>query len=244
MTLDSTTSWDLETRKNYWDQWHKRDIRDTTLLNEKLRRGETVISLLNGCNLERPNIIELGCSNGWLAEKLAAFGPLTGVDISDEAIEQARRMVPSATFYAGDAMEMDLPLQAFDVVITLGAITEVPNQRGFVDLAARVLKPPGYLILIAANRAVYRRSSAWRPPAPGRFHRELTMRELRRLLLPQFRILRSFTIQPAGNRGFLRVVNSVKLNRLLAKLIPQTSIDRFKEKCGLGQTLIVLARRR
>jgi SAM-dependent methyltransferase len=244
MTLDSMTNWDFETRKNYWDQWHKRDDWDTTILNEKLRRGETVISLLKGCNLQQPNILELGCSNGWLAEKLAAFGPVTGVDISDEAIEQARRRVPGARFYAGDVMDMDLPLQAFDVVITLGAITEVSNQRGFVELAARVLKRPGYLILIAANRAIYRRSSAWRPPAPGRFHRELTMRELRRMLLPYFRILKAFTIQPAGNRGFLRVVNSTKLNRLLAKIIPQTSIDRFKEKCGLGQTLIVVARKR
>jgi 2-polyprenyl-3-methyl-5-hydroxy-6-metoxy-1,4-benzoquinol methylase len=244
MSLDSTTSWDLETRRNYWDQWHKREIRDTTILNEKLRRGETVISLLEACNLQRPNILELGCSNGWLAEKLAAFGPVTGADISDEAIEQARRRVPSARFYAGDVVDMDLPLQAFDVVITLGTITEVPNQRGFVELTARVLKPRGYLILVAANRTVYRRSSAWRPPAPGRFHRELTMRELRRMLLPYFHILKAFTIQPAGNRGFLRVVNSIKLNRLLAKIIPQTSIDRCKEKCGLGQTLIVVARKR
>jgi hypothetical protein len=64
------------------------------------------------------------------------------------------------------------------------------------------------------------------------------------MLRPHFRILKAFTIQPSGDRGFLRVVNSVKLNALLAKIIPQESIDGFKEKCGLGQTLLVVAQKR
>jgi 2-polyprenyl-3-methyl-5-hydroxy-6-metoxy-1,4-benzoquinol methylase len=243
MSLDSTTSWDADARRKFWNEFEKRHG-DANSKTEALRRGETVVSLLRDCNLSRPQILEIGCNNGSVAEKLAAFGPVTGVDISDEAIERARCRVPSGEFYVGDVMEMDLAHEAFDVVITLETIQEVSNQRGFVELAARVLKPAGYLILTAANRTVYRRSSNWRPPAPGRFHREITMRELRQMLRPLFRISRAFTIQPSGNRGFLRVVNSTKLNRLLAKVIPQTTIDRFKEKCGLGQTLIVVARKR
>ncbi len=244
MSLDSTTKWDSEKGKDYWNDWHNRDSRYTTIGSEPLRRGETVISLLKGCNLQQPHMLELGCSNGWMAERLAEFGPVTGTDISDEAVEHARHRVPSGTFYAGDLMDLDLPPQAFDVVITLETISEVPNQRGFVELAAHVLKPAGYLILTSPNRTVYTRQSHWRPPAAGRFHRPPTMRELRRMLQPHFHILRAFTIQPSGNRGFLRVVNSIKLNKLLAKIIPQPSIERCKEKCGLGQTLIVVARKR
>jgi 2-polyprenyl-3-methyl-5-hydroxy-6-metoxy-1,4-benzoquinol methylase len=169
MSLDSTTSWGAEKGRNHWNEWVKRDGRDTVMGREPLRRGETVISLLKGCNLQQPHMLELGCSHGWFAEKLAAFGPVTGVDIADDAIEQARRRVPSGTFYASDLPDIDLPLETFDVVITLETISEVSNQRGFVELAARVLKQPGYLILTVPNQTVYSRRSQTRPPAHGRF---------------------------------------------------------------------------
>jgi hypothetical protein len=70
------------------------------------------------------------------------------------------------------------------------------------------------------------------------------MRQLRRILLPYFDIVKALTIQPAGDRGFLRVVNSRKLDRLLSKAISSTSLERLKEKYGLGQTLIVVAQKR
>ena len=83
-----------------------------------------------------------------------------------------------------------------------------------------------------------------RPPAEGQLRRWVTMRELRMMLRPYFRVVQAFTIQPSGDRGFLRIVNATKINSLLSIVIPKSALDGLKEKLGLGQTLVVLAMKR
>jgi ubiquinone/menaquinone biosynthesis C-methylase UbiE len=244
LNLDSTKNWDLEAQRRFWNEWDARYLQDATIGTDALRRGEAVLSLLQACSLENPRILELGCGNGWLAEKLVAYGPVTGVDIADKAIEEARRRVPSGTFHVGDAMNLDLPDDIFNLVVTLEVFSHVPNQRLFLKVMARVLRAGGYLILLTQNRTVYMRRRDINPPAEGQLRRWVTMRELRGMLLPYFHILKATTMQPAGDRGFLHIVNSVKLTSLLSKVIPRPSLERFKERCGLGQTLIVVAQKR
>ena len=48
---------------------------------------------------------------------------------------------------------------------------------------------------------------------------------------------------PVGDRGFLRVVNSHKVNKMLSLLFSQKSLDAFKERCMLGHSLIAVARK-
>jgi len=244
MNLDSVKNWDLDAQRKFWNEWDTRYLQDATIGDQALRRGDAAISLLKGCSLREPHIVELGCGNGWLAEKLAVYGPVTGVDIADQAITEARRRVPSGMFHAGDALSLDLPAEAFDVVVTLEMFSHVPSQLRFVQLMARVLKKGGYLILATQNRTVYMRRKNIAPPAEGQLRRWVTMRELLNELRPHFEILRATTIQPAGELGFLRIINSAKLNGLVSKVIPKPSLERLKERCGLGQTLIVLARKR
>jgi SAM-dependent methyltransferase len=244
MNLDSTTEWDLDIQRKFWNEWDAKYLQDTTIGEDGLRRGEAALSLLRSCSLQRPQILEFGCGNGWLAEKLAAFGPVTGVDIADRAIAEARRRVPSGTFHAGDALSLDLPVETFDVVVTLEMFAQVPNQSRFIEVMARGLKKGGYLILVTQNRTVYMRRRDIAPLAEGQIRRWVTMRRLRNEVQAHFDILKASTMRPAGDRGFLRIVNSARLNGLASKVIPRPLLERFKERCGLGQTLIVLARKR
>jgi SAM-dependent methyltransferase len=244
MNLDSMQKWDLDAQRTFWNEWDARHLQDTTIGADAVRRGEEVLSLLRSCSLHRPQILELGCGNGWLAEKLVEFGPVTGVDLADGAISEARQKVPSGTFHTGDALSLDLPVEAFDVVITLEMFSHVPSQLLLTELMARVLKKNGYLILTTQNRTVYVRRKDIAPAANGQLRRWVTMRELRGKLRPHFHVLKATTIQPAGNLGFLRIINSSKINRLVSKVIPKPALERLKESCGLGQTLIVLAKKR
>ena len=244
MNLDSVKNWDLEAQRKFWNEWDARYLQDSTIGDQALRRGEAAISLLKSCSLARPHIVEFGCGNGWLAEKLVEFGSVTGVDIAESAIAEARRRVPSGSFYAGDALSLDLSDDRFDVVVTLEMFSHVPSQPRFVQLMARLLKKSGYLILTTQNRTVYMRRRGISAPGEGQLRRWVTMRELRNELRPYFEILKATTLQPAGDLGFLRIINSERLNGLLAKMIPRASIERLKERCGLGQTLVVLAQKR
>lgn len=244
MNLDSAKEWNLETQRKFWNEWDAKYLQDATIGADALQRGEAALSLLRSCSLQRPQILEFGCGNGWLAEKLAAFGPVTGVDIADQAIAEARRRVPSGTFLAGDALSLDLPVETFDVVVTLEMFAHVANQALFTNVMARALKKGGYLILATQNRTVYMRRKDSAPLAEGQIRRCVTMRVLRNKLRPHFDILRATTMRPAGDRGFLRIINSARLNNAVSKVIPRPSLERLKERCGLGQTLIVLAQKR
>ena len=65
-------------------------------------------------------------------------------------------------------------------------------------------------------------------------------RDLRNLLQPRYRFLKHTTIIPRGDRGFLRVANSAKLNAVLGHVLGDAAIERFKERAGLGYTLLTL----
>ena len=193
--------------------------------------------------LERPTILDMGCGMGWFANQLAEFGPTTGIDLCDEAIAQAKSKFPQVTFMAGNVFEMELPEQHFDVVVSQEVIAHVPDQTGYVERAARVLKPGGYLIVTTPNPFVHFRNH-WAPIPPGHIEQWLSRGALKRLLRPHFRVLRTTTVVPMGHGGILRLVNSPKLNWALGPLFSAERIEAFKEWAGFGWTQIVLAQKR
>jgi 2-polyprenyl-3-methyl-5-hydroxy-6-metoxy-1,4-benzoquinol methylase len=241
--LNSKVEWDLQAQRAFWNRWDSQHLRDDTIGEEALLRGEEALSLLRGLNLHQPTILELGCGNGWLAKGLLALGSDTGVDIADEAIAEARRNVPEAKFYEGDFFSLNVPPQEYDVVVTLEMFSHVPDQSQFVALVAKVMKRGGHLILSTQNRTVYCRRSDVGMPAGGQLRRWVTMKELRRILNDHFKILKAFTIRPAGDLGFFRVVNSWKLTHLCSLIIRESALTRLKEFVGWGQTLFVLAQK-
>jgi hypothetical protein len=72
----------------------------------------------------------------------------------------------------------------------------------------------------------------------------LNLKEFKELLSPRFRVVASTSILPMGHRGILRPVNSHKVNTALQLLPPASSLERWKERAGLGYTLIVLVQKR
>jgi SAM-dependent methyltransferase len=231
----------LATQKEYWKYWNSR----ADYPHERARRrGDKILACLRSLRLERPAILDLGCGMGWLANELAAHGPTTGVDLSEDAIAVARQKFPRVTFHAGSALEMELPEGRFDVVVSQEVIAHVPDQAGYLEQAARALKPGGHLILTTPNRYVHERTD-WPPRPPGHIEHWLYRKDLLALLRPRFRVLRTTTAVPLGNRGMLRLVNSAKLTRLLGLLLLSGKrAEALKEWLGYGWTQVVLAQKR
>jgi SAM-dependent methyltransferase len=119
----------------------------------------------------------------------------------------------------------------------------VVDQPAFINRIRDVLKPGGYLILTTQNRLVFERRSGVNPPASGQLRRWVSPRELRQLIRRDFVIRRFTTLLPEGQLGFLRLVNSTRLNRLLGRVFSQKVLERTKERLGFGQTIAVLAQR-
>ena len=229
----------LEKQRLYWNSWDLEYL--ATVDAPKAGQMDAAIELLRSLNLRQPRILEVGCGIGWLCQRLLEFGQVTGVDLADEAVAEARRRFPGATFVAADFCAAASPGTRFDVVVTLGTLAHVWDQARFMENIAASLKPGGYLIMFTQNRLVFSRRSDVAPLGDGQIRHWVTMRELRALAAPHFNIIRAFTIQPSGRLGFLRIVNSAKLNAVLSLVVPRTTLQSLKERAGLGQTLVMLA---
>jgi SAM-dependent methyltransferase len=240
--LQATPVRDIGTQREFWNEWAadcKQDLDFTSL-----RHRDTVLRLLKGLNLSRPNILEVGCANGWLSVALANFGRVTALDLADAAIATAQVKYPHIDFMAGDFLSMDLSPKHFDIVVSVGVISCVEDQRGFLKKISDLLQPGGYLILTCPHKFVWDRTDFTR-----RSHGEipldwLDMGDLKRLLQDRFSVLHNETVIPAGNRGILRPINSRRINNLVHKFIPERHLVRLKEKAGLGKTLVVVAQKR
>ncbi len=232
----------IDAWRDAWNIWIETHVREDN--PDNVRRGETALRLLKSLNVSNPSILDVGCANGWFSVQLARFGKVTGVDLADRAIAEAKARYPYVNFICGDFLTLEPLGGEFEVCVSIDVIAYVYDQRSFLDRVARVLAPCGYLILICPNKFVWDRTrfaGDMRGRAPFRW---LYMRELKDLLRNDFVLLRSETIIPGGNMGITRIVNSWKVNKAAVKMIGADHVIRLKEKIGLGKSLVVLAQKR
>src|SRR5271170_305064 len=152
MNMNSVRDWDLEQQRQFWNRWDACHLQEATIGDDARRRGEVALSLVQNCAKREPQILELGCGNGWLAKELCALGTVTGVDLADAAVAEARQRAPRATFCAGDVLSMNLPAASFDIVVTLELFSHVRDQSLLVKKISEWLKKDGSLILMTQNR--------------------------------------------------------------------------------------------
>ncbi len=94
-------------------------------------------------------VLELGCGRGVPATReLAKRHEVVGVDISSSQIALARHHVPEATFVHSDAMELDLPPESYDAVVSIYMFGHIPpdEQGELVRRIATWLTPGGWLL--------------------------------------------------------------------------------------------------
>jgi len=120
-------------------------------------------------------VLDVGCSSGYLARKLAAAagptGHVTGVDPSEAAIAYARRRAPGAmTFTVGVAQDLPLPDSFFDVVTCTLAIHHFPARKREMAFGEmyRVTRPGGRLLVADFDPS---RRAFPRHPGARRMHR-------------------------------------------------------------------------
>lgn len=234
---------DVATQRVYYDDRWEGEAYANSL---QLHRASVILDGLRGLSLRRPAILDLGCGTGWFAAILGRFGPTTGIDLSPLAIERAQERYPDVRFLAADLASVQSVHETFDVVVSQEVIEHVIDQRGYLDLAARFLKPGGYLLLTtpnAWNLAHWTRESLeeW---GLQPIEQWLTRKQLRGLLAAHFTIIHLRTMSIGnGTRGVFRLINSRKLLNALHVLHVFTAYERLLEHAGFGRHLFVIAQR-
>ncbi len=99
-------------------------------------------------------VLDCACGLGYGSEIIlgqAATTDYTGVDISEEAIIEARERYAStkAAFLSANAERLPFPDATFDTIISLETLEHLPSPENTINELCRVLKPEGLLIASA-----------------------------------------------------------------------------------------------
>jgi len=114
------------------------------------------------CDLNGKSVLHLQCHFGQDSISLSRFGAeVTGVDLSDKAIEKAReiaaKMKSDTTFICSDIYDLPNHLdQQFDFVYTsYGTIGWLPDLDKWAKIVSRFLKPKGKFIFVEFHPVVW-----------------------------------------------------------------------------------------
>ena len=117
----------------------------------------------------RPQILDVGCGTGEIAERLARRFPsasILGVDLEDAHLERARARCAAlgarVKFQKDDALALSLPDASVDLVVSRHLIQAVPDPQRALAEMARVLAPGGRLHVVAEDYGML-----WCHPTPS-----------------------------------------------------------------------------
>ncbi len=100
---------------------------------------------------ERPSILDLGCSTGYLLEDLRAGYPtarLVGLDFVFSGLPAARENQPDARVLQGDACASPLADRSFDAVVSANLLEHIPDDVAALAEIRRVLRPGRRAVLV------------------------------------------------------------------------------------------------
>lgn len=105
------------------------------------------------------DVLDVGCGTGEISLRVAKeFAPrsVTGIDLSESHLRQARSRAPSSggvTFEQGDALALRFPESRFDTALCRHMLHAVPDPAGVIREMIRVVKPGGWLYYLEIGRA-------------------------------------------------------------------------------------------
>lgn len=104
---------------------------------------------------EGGSLVDLGCGGGQLCLHAARLGwEVTGVDVAPAMIEESRQLCEGlpVRLVVGSYEESGLADASVDAVTAMGLIEYLPDDRGLLDEAARLLRPGGRVAISCRNR--------------------------------------------------------------------------------------------
>ena len=149
-------SWNTKTEVHLQSEFY--DLEG--FMNGKTSLNEIELNLLG--NINGKTILHLQCHFGQDTISLSRLGAtVTGVDLSDKAIESAKQIAAktgsTATFICCDIYDLPNHLdQQFDVVFTsYGTIGWLPDLDKWAKIVSRFLKPNGQFVFVEFHPVVW-----------------------------------------------------------------------------------------
>jgi SAM-dependent methyltransferase len=100
------------------------------------------------CSVVSPKTLDVGCGTGANMDLMRTFGPVTGLDLSTEALRHSKSRGLDH-LCQGNALRLPYADESFDVVLLMDVLYHraVPDKVAPLKEALRVLKPGGILLV-------------------------------------------------------------------------------------------------
>lgn len=138
------------------DAWYEEEHHPIALLRaENAVRNPWILKTIQDYKNEACKILDIGCGGGLLSNELARAGhPVTGIDISQTSLDQAKKRDSTGTvnYICCDAAKLPFEKESFDVVCAMDFLEHVEEPEKVVQEASRVLKPGGLFFFHTFNR--------------------------------------------------------------------------------------------
>lgn len=99
----------------------------------------------------RGRLFEIGCGSGQLLKAAHDRGwDVAGVEVAPDAVRWAVENL-SLEIFEGDFLELNFEPESYDAVVMLNVIEHVDDPQPFLNKAAEILKPGGFLLMRTPN---------------------------------------------------------------------------------------------
>jgi SAM-dependent methyltransferase len=97
-------------------------------------------------------VLDVACGTGaWLLSAANRGAEISGIDISERAINACCRVLPQGDFRTGKAEALPFPDDAFDLVTCLGALEHFIDPKSALREMVRVAKQEARLLILVPN---------------------------------------------------------------------------------------------
>ncbi len=178
---------------------------DLDLWNEHFSRYVFAARLARG-----KRVLDLGCGTAYGSSEIARYAAVvTGLDISSDAIDYARRNTaqPNVRFVQASAAAIPMREAAFDLVVAFEVIEHITEWRELLADVRRILAPGGQLVVSTPNKCYYAESRKQSGPNPFHEH-EFEFEEFKQALEEFFPHVLLFTENHANGIVFKPITNA------------------------------------
>ena len=137
-----------------WSDIWRKDVGDSLTAGPSTKsRQRLMLALVERFARPGASLLDVGCGKGELLAgiaKLGRFARLSGADVSEVPLEQARLKVPQADFRVVDICQAALP-ERFDVITCMMTLDLVDDEELAAQHLSQMLAPGGHLLVVVQH---------------------------------------------------------------------------------------------
>src|SRR5262249_44795441 len=126
-------------------EFHEEAAGDSHYIDRASRR-HAISRILKWLRTDRPVVLEIGCSSGFLLRDLQAQLPgaaVIGADCIQEPLEKLASSLPGVPLLGFDLVRCPLPDESVDAAVALNVLEHIDDDAGAIRQLFRILRPGG-----------------------------------------------------------------------------------------------------